>query len=606
MIVAVVFLVYGNTLNHDYNLDDSYYIELLPQPGGKVTDIGNVISKRFSKSDYRPIPTIHLAVEQYLFGQKPSVFHFFNLFYYALLGIVFYVLFSRLKILPEKWAVLLLVVLFLIHPSHSNVVASIKNRDIILSMLYGLLGIITFLQFYDDKNFLFLAGSIVLFFISILCKVDGIIFPLMAMVLMYFNRNVEWKKLGLFVFAICIVVLGLQYLSNNHVADKVVESVVTDFYENPLSEDRAFFKNLPIKLYLTNYYHKFMLVPTGYYFYFGYNQISIPSTTSVKVIISVVAHLLVLVMLLVGFFKRRKDLWLMGACIYFISLIPLILFLDNTAGIVAVRYSFHASLGFTIVLLSVLLYMLRSKHVAVQIAGKIFIGFILIAYTYFTVERNVNWESKLTLFTHDLKYLKQSYMANRMGGIYFNFLADQENDNANLKTQYLSKATLYLNRAGGIYDKDPILWQNIGLLNVKKEEYKQAYFNFKHAISLDSTNIASWNYYASFCEVAKEYQRAEEAYRQIVAIDPQNALAYKNLTFTLIAQQKLEDAVVLNRSLLPESEMKKYGYENLGHIFMAVGDTINAISNFKSAFEAGLQNDLLERDVDSLVKNYKP
>ncbi|MCB0501281.1 MAG: hypothetical protein KDD32_01255, partial [Bacteroidetes bacterium] len=512
----------------------------------------------------------------------------------------------RLKILPEKWVALFLVILFLIHPSHSNVVASIKNRDIILSMLYGLLGIVSFLKFYDGRNILFLAGSIVLFFISILCKIDGIMFPLMGMVLMYFSRNVEWKKLGIFIFSICIVVLGLQYLSNNHVADKVVESVVTDFYENPLSEDRAFFKNLPIKLYLTNYYHKFMLVPTGYYFYFGYNQISIPSTTSVKVIISVVAHLLVLVMLLVGFFKRRKDLWLMGACIYFISLIPLILFLDNTAGIVAVRYSFHASLGFTIVLLSVLLYMLRSKHVAVQIAGKIFIGFILIAYTYFTIERNTNWESKLTLFTHDLKYLKQSYMANRMGGIYFNFLADQENDNTDLKTQYLSKATLYLNRAGGIYDKDPILWQNIGLLNVKKEDYKQAYFNFKHAISLDSTNIASWNYYASFCEVAKEYKRAEEAYKQIITIDPQNSLAYKNLTFTLIAQQKLDEAVVLNRSLLSEREMKKYGYENLGHIFMAVRDTINAISNFKSAFDAGLQNDLLERDVDSLVKNYKP
>ena len=604
VIVAIVFLVYGNTLNHDYNLDDSYYINILPEIDAKPNEIIKVFTKLFSKSDYRPIPTLHLAIEQYCFGQKPSVFHFFNVFYYALLGIVLYFLFVKLKVFHKKWAVLLLVTLFLIHPSHSNVVASIKNRDVILSMFYGILGISSFLKYYDDKKYFFLLISMLFFYISILCKADGVMFPLIGMVLIYFSRNIELKKVGIFVSIIIALVLGLHFLSTNYIADEVVESVVTDFFENPLVNNESLFGNIPVKLYLTNFYHKFMLKPNGYHFYFGYNQISIPKANSALVVISVIAHLLCFFILLGLLVKRKKGNFLMGFILYFVSLAPLILFLDSTAGIVAVRYSFNASLGFALMVTSGLIYGYNSKNEIFQLTSKIVTVVIIAISIFFTIDRNKDWENKEILFTHDLKYLTQSYMANRMGGLYFKFLEEQETTNLRQKQKYLKLAGTYLNIAKGIYDKDPILWQNLGLLYWKQEDYKQTFLSFKKAVSLDSTNIVSWNYYGNFSEFANDFGRAEEAYKQVVTIDPHNDLGYKNLTFALMGQQKFDEALALNKNLLSEDKMKKFGYENLGHIYIAVKDTTNAILFFNYAFDAGLENELLKNDISKFSKTF--
>ncbi|MEZ5008991.1 MAG: hypothetical protein R2753_12640 [Chitinophagales bacterium] len=192
--MAIVFSVYGNTLNHDYNLDDSYYVNILPKVDAKPNEIVKVVTKRFSKSDYRPIPALHLAIEQYCFGQKSSVFHFFNVFYYALLGIAIFILFNQLKIFPNQWMVLLLVILFLVHPSHSNVVASIKNRDVILSMFYGVLAIICFVRFYDVKKYLYLLSSALLLLIAILCKRDALMFLFIALGVVHFSRSINWRK----------------------------------------------------------------------------------------------------------------------------------------------------------------------------------------------------------------------------------------------------------------------------------------------------------------------------------------------------------------------------------------------------------------------------
>ncbi|MEZ5008990.1 MAG: hypothetical protein R2753_12635 [Chitinophagales bacterium] len=384
----------------------------------------------------------------------------------------------------------------------------------------------------------------------------------------------------------------------------MVEASVTDFFENPLVENISIVNNIGVKLFLTSYYHKFMVIPTGYYFYFGFNQIPIPSSFSLKVIASSIIHLLALLMITVLLFKRKKENLLLGFVVYFIFLLPILIFLDSTAGIIAVRYSFNASLGFSLILTSLLVYGYHSKQKMVKFVSLFAFSVIFITSVFFTISRNRDWKNKETLFSHDLKYLKQSYMANRMGGIYFKFLAEQESANSSQQQKYLTSASKYLNAAKEIYDQDPILWQNLGLLHWKQEEYKQAFFSFKNAVSLDSTNTASWNYYGNFCEFAKDFDRAEEAYKQIVTLEPTNPLGYKNLTSVLLNQQKIDDAIFINRKLLLDDEMRKYGLENLGHIYLAIRDTANAIQNFNQAFDEGLENDVLKRDVSKLSKTF--
>ncbi len=593
-------MVFGNTIHHDYNLDDGYYIDLIPKENDSFQGVFLVFNKRFFKNDYRPVPAFHLALESYVFGLSPTVFHTFNLVFYALLGMLLFYLFRALKIFPKEWMIFLLVVFFLIHPSHSNVVASIKNRDVILGMLYGLSGVFCLIKFHDVKNYGYLVLGIVLFYAAILCKFDGFLFIGAGAATLYFFREIKLKTIAIIASVLLVIVIGLYFINTSIILEDPINIAVTDEFENPLINDQGSIENLFINIGLSTVYHKFMVVPTGYHYYFGYNHIAIPKVSSPLVIITALLYLIIALLFMNAIINKKKNALLYGVLFYALFLAPFIRQLDSIAGLVAVRYSFNASLGFAIIVLSIFMYGYNSKKIIIRQSSVLVLAFIFISSTYFTIDRNKDWKNKETLFSHDLKYLKDSYMANRMGGAYYRFLDENLQNNDRLSKVYISKSLKHLNIAKSIYNKEPVLWQQFGLLNWKKENYKQAFLNFRNALSLDSTNTISWNYYGNFSEFVNDFQRAEEAYKQIVKLEPTNPLGYKNLTFTLLNQQKIEEAIELNNALLSNKKLSKNGYENLGHISIGIMDTVAAINYFNKAFEKGLDNDALKNEISKL------
>ena len=84
---------------------------------------------------YRPLSLVSFAVEQQLFPNNPHVSHFVNVLLYSLTAFLLY--FLLLKIFNRKHPLFSLVVtlLFIAHPLHTEVVANIKSRDEILSFL---------------------------------------------------------------------------------------------------------------------------------------------------------------------------------------------------------------------------------------------------------------------------------------------------------------------------------------------------------------------------------------------------------------------------------------------------------------------------------------
>ena len=89
--------------------------------------------------EYRPVVLSSFAIEHSLFGDKPFVSHLINLFLYALCCVL---LFKVMKVISVSFTPLLsffVTLLFAAHTSHTEVVASIKNRDEILGLIFCLL-----------------------------------------------------------------------------------------------------------------------------------------------------------------------------------------------------------------------------------------------------------------------------------------------------------------------------------------------------------------------------------------------------------------------------------------------------------------------------------
>lgn len=180
IILLVAFGLYANTLTHDYNFDDEFVV-LNPQVQQGFDGIIEIFSSRYFSSEdqtygYRPIAKSTFAIEYTIFNQNASVSHFINVLLYAFTGMfMFYFLVKHFQYF-SAFAAIIIVLLFIAHPLHTEVVSSLKNREEILSFLFGLAGVHGVLTFINKSKFWWLLAAFLMFVLSILSKESGVLF----------------------------------------------------------------------------------------------------------------------------------------------------------------------------------------------------------------------------------------------------------------------------------------------------------------------------------------------------------------------------------------------------------------------------------------------
>ncbi|MCK5169715.1 MAG: hypothetical protein KAQ75_07545, partial [Bacteroidales bacterium] len=100
------------------------------------------------------------------------VSHFLNVLLYALTALILFILLERLfsNYKPDKWYLSIPFVaslLFLAHPIHTEVVANIKGRDEILSLLGALLAMLFAIKYIDKQKVYFILLSFMSFLFAL-------------------------------------------------------------------------------------------------------------------------------------------------------------------------------------------------------------------------------------------------------------------------------------------------------------------------------------------------------------------------------------------------------------------------------------------------------
>jgi hypothetical protein len=175
LLAALVCLVYANSIFNGYNLDDELVTRNHRFTAKGMEAIPDILTNPYYadamgyKYEYRPVVHVTFAIEHQFFGESAKVSHFFNLVLYAILCIVLYNLLKRLFQERYSWLPIIASIIFAVHPIHTEVVCSIKNRDEILSLLFMLLAWKYALNFYynDMKGGIF---SVMFVLLSLLSK----------------------------------------------------------------------------------------------------------------------------------------------------------------------------------------------------------------------------------------------------------------------------------------------------------------------------------------------------------------------------------------------------------------------------------------------------
>ena len=278
------FALYANTLFNDYNLDD----ELVTR-NHQVTSKGwNVLKFNFDafnsvelqdssfsqklkyfmpvifrvpyyqdnagfKYEYRPIVFASFALEHALFSKKDmingsevetdsaAISHFINILLYSLLcTLLFFILCNLFKTYNIIFP-FIICLMFTAYPMHTEVVASIKNRDEILALIFGLLSLKFSLDYAENNKVISLLWVLVFFLSGILSKPTTISFALLIPLCIIFFKNVSYLKLMLLtaVFAFPSVFYSRLYSAFQQVALAfVLFAAVTGLY---LFKNRGFF-----------------------------------------------------------------------------------------------------------------------------------------------------------------------------------------------------------------------------------------------------------------------------------------------------------------------------------------------------------------------------
>ncbi len=596
VIFLMAFVLYGNTISNNYGLDDNYVTEGNAQIAKGIKGIPDIVTTYYAnlyndngekmRFDYRPIVKITYAIEYELFGWNPYISHFFNVLIYGLLLIVLLGVLQMLFREMHPLFAFFVVMLFATHPVHTEVVASLKNRDEMLVYLFAFSSIHCFLRYIDiDRKMGLLTGAI-WFMLAYFSKPSAIIFLAVIPLVIYFFRQVSFKK---------IAFVTLSAISLSFIFHIIVQSILPPynrpvlFVENPLFFEDNRWLHFSTGFYVLLYYLKMLFFPIRLLFYYGFDQIKIVGFDNVWVIISIIIHIGLLAVAIKGI--RKKHILSFAILLYFIMIVPYSNILISVMGIVADRFLFGPVLALSIIIVYYLFKLssntLKTSPFKTQkkwiVAGTLLI--ILLPYTLKTIQRNKDWKDKFTLIKSDIPYLKSSAKANYLYGFTLkNFIVRKEIWKKPEGKKDVDLMIHHFRQALKIYPEYYDAWNQLGeIYMVVFKDYPSAIKLFNKSLQLEPNLRKAYYNLAYVHYQTKKYKVSEQYFKKFLEYVPNHEQSHFFLGKIQLFQGDTLAAIDWNRKVIKANPKSVKAYYNIGDYFMRKGDSINALKHFEKA-----------------------
>jgi len=213
LIGAASFLLYSNTIPNFLNIDDEliYDNRILSDYG--FSALQKIFTEPYYKDaagnvyEYRPMVLVSFLMEFMLFGKNPHVSHAVNVIIFSgTCVLLFYLLLTLLRNYENALRISLLAsLLFATHTIHTEAVASIKNRDEVLSLLFAVAGWLFALRFVDSKKAVAYIFFLIFFTAGLFSKQTSITFGILIPVSIILFREVTVRQLWLLILPMTLI-----------------------------------------------------------------------------------------------------------------------------------------------------------------------------------------------------------------------------------------------------------------------------------------------------------------------------------------------------------------------------------------------------------------
>ncbi|MBL4585553.1 MAG: tetratricopeptide repeat protein [Flavobacteriales bacterium] len=550
LVFFVAFAQYTNTFKHQYAWDDVIVITENSRVQKGLSNVPELFEniktmKTEHRYGYRPITLLSFAAEVQFWGMSPKAGHVGNTIYYALLCVL--ILFFLRQLFPQReMEMLIITLLFAVHPLHTEVVANIKSRDEILVMLFGIAGLLQFRKFIHSYKVIPFLLALLAFLLAFLSKENAITFGGLAVLIVLFSSKTIGKKFWIASGA-SVGILGVLFAVRTFVYSKLfyedhgpelAEKGVfhyEGFLGNPLFLVESKLTIIANSFYLIPLYIKQFLLPINLLHDYGYKQLEAVTWADPIVWFSVALFMAMLVLIYFEFKKRSSIAF--GLLWFLITLSIYLHFVQIGTDIYAERFMFIPSLGLSIALVGAVF---RIKKLSVSNRSWLF-GAICLVFFMMSWKRNYAWKDNETLFTTDLPSLENCVRTNYnyailLHGKYYN-LPEHEKPKARQKIlHYYEQAMKITDRMFNVYMDLGAAYMEFGYPKKALPIFEEACVKYDY-ISIPFLQMGK--YHLSF----EDFEKAIPYFEKAVEMGDKNSDFYYLLAVCKFNTDKIDEAV---------------------------------------------------------------
>jgi len=605
------FVLYSNTLSHNYVLDDFSAIKennIVRQGVHAIPEIFKTSYRQgyLSVKDglYRPLSLVTYAIEWSFFPDQPNVSHFVNIVLYAITGLLLFLTLCKLFYnhsfsTGAGWSEVVAFIaslLFIAHPLHVEVVANIKSRDEIMCFLFTISSLLFILKYIDEGEKKFMFYSLLLFFLAFLSKETVITYLAILPLALHFFRGLSVKK-NLLVLVPFVIAAGV-YLS---IRSSVLQGALADdgvsISDNLIVGAKTFSTHIGTVFFILGSYVKLLVFPHPLSYDYSFNQIPIVSLGNIFSIVSLLFYLAIggyAIFILWKSFKEKSHLsnptsniLSFGILFFLITIFlfsNLVLIIGTSMGD---RLMYFPSLGFCIAVAVLPIKLLKIEVIDVKklSANTKLIPVLLIVtlFGYKTYSRNVDWKDNYTLYSHDVRIVPNSVKAHYYLGLELvKVIANAEQDEEKKKKIY-EEGIAELEKAVSIYPSFASAYTQMGVAYYRMKNYEKAIQNYNKAAELRPSDAITLNNIGTVYFEWQKYPEAKEKFQQALQIDQRFIDAHMNLGSVLGTMQDFNGAIASFQNAIHFAPDNARAYFFIAVTYQNMGDKANADKYFQIA-----------------------
>jgi len=596
LIFLLAILVYANTFKHQFALDDYSVIVTHSHVQKGVDGIAKILTTNYRNGNggfndglYRPLSLVTFALEKEFFDSNTSVAHSINILLYGLSCFFLFLAFVKLLSSYPKIIPFGIVLLFALHPIHTEVVANVKGRDELLAILGFSLSLYYILKYIEESSKTSLIIGLLFFIFSLISKESAVTFIVLIPLLLLLKQDIPFKKIGtiflfLLPFAIGFILLRSSIIDS---MERAVDPGNFGILNNPIAatNDSSLRWGSTFALQIT--FLQKLLFPFTLLHDYSFNQLPLQKFNSLQSIIGLVGFLSMIALSIWGIIKRNVF-GLITA--FYLASIAVASQIALPIGVqFAERLLFLPALALSIILPMALYQFYKKKKAFInakqQKNSLIILSLLAVIYGFKTIDRNADWENNYSLYEADILEGGNSARANYNLGSELQRQAQSSNNIAQ-KTQFLNRSIQLLNKAILIYPKYLDAYNNLGLAYKLNGDYGNSVKAFQQLIKLDPNYSKAYFNMANSYYENKQFEKAILSLKEYVLLKPNSANAYfiigqahGNLKQFKEAIPYLNQAISLNNNF---TDARNF----LGMAYAMIGDNLNAETSFKNALNS--------------------